>query len=93
MPATLALSSSLLAKPGRAADAVSAVRAHQKRFQRLPKEIRISFTARLANEVALRRGREHASLSLPELVVELQRTIHPDRFPSFKLLSSEIPKY
>lgn len=73
---------------GRAAEVVSAVRADQHAFSR-PNQI--TFTARLANEIAFRCGRAHASLSFPELVVELQRTSHPDRFPSFKLLSSQTP--
>lgn len=73
---------------GRAAEVVSAVRAGQYAFSR---HNRITFTARLANEIAFRRGRAHASFSFPELVVELQRTSHPDRFPIFKLLSSQTP--
>lgn len=73
---------------GRAAEVVSAVREDQKAFA---KQSRITFTSRLANEIALRRGRAHASLSFPELVVELQRTSNPNRVPNFKLLTWTYP--
>lgn len=73
---------------GRAAEVVSAVRAGQHAFSR---HNQITFTTRLANQIAFRRGRAHASLSFPELVVELQQTLHPDRYPTFKLLSSQTP--
>lgn len=73
---------------GRAAEVVSAVREDQKAF---PKQNRVIFTSRLASEIALRRGQAHASISFPEVIVELQRTAHPNRFPSFEMLTLTIP--
>lgn len=72
---------------GRTAEVVSAVRANQIAFS---KKNQITFTWRLASEVALRRGRAHAPLSFPEIIVELQRTANPNRFPEFKLLNLTI---
>lgn len=64
---------------GSAAEVVLAVREDQKAFA---KQSRITFTSRLANEIALRRGRAHASLSFPELVVELQHRIPTESLTS-----------
>lgn len=54
----------------------------------LAKRNQITFTARLANQMSLRRGRGHACVTFPELVFELQRISHADRMPRLKLLLS-----
>lgn len=73
---------------GRAAEVVSAVRANQTAFS---KQNQITLTSRLASEVDLRRGRAHASISFPEVIVELQKSANPNRFPEFKLLTLTSP--
>lgn len=35
----------------------------------------------------MRRGRAHASMGFPEVIVELQRTVNPNQFPEFKLMT------
>ena len=77
---------------GRSAEIISAVRSEQLALGNVGKiKTNRTFTARLSDLVARKRGRGHESLSFAELILEMQGASNEARMPTYRIVMGNAP--